>query len=414
MARAFILVLDSLGCGGAEDAAVYGDEGANTLGHIAAECAKGRAGGDGLRHGPLCMPVLSRLGLGLAAHASSGSWPEGLAAREDAEGLWGYAVETAKGKDTPSGHWELAGTQVPFAFGYFPPGDPAFPPELVRAIMERGGLPGILGDCHASGIAIIDELGEEHLRTGKPILYTSVDSVLQIAAHEEAFGLQRLYALCEIVRELVDPLHIGRVIARPFIGTDRSNFRRTPHRRDFSLQPPSGNILDRAAEAGRTIVSLGKIGDIFAHRHTGLERKGADDMALFDHLLQATDTMPDGGLLFANFVDLDTDFGHRRNVAGYAAGLEQFDRRMSELLPLLRTGDLVVFSADHGNDPTWRGTDHTREHVPVLAFGPGITGGSIGRRETFADVGQSVAHWLGLEPTQAGTSFLARRPEPAQ
>lgn len=403
--RALLIVLDSLGCGGAEDAGRYGDAGADTLGHIAQACAAGDADISGVRSGPLRMPVLSQLGLGLAAQASTGIWPPGLDTGAPMA-LWGYGVERSAGKDTPSGHWELSGTPVPFAFGYFPPTDPAFPPKLVSDIVARGHLPGILGDCHASGIAIIDDLGEEHLATGKPILYTSTDSVLQIAAHEEKFGLQRLYDLCEQVREQVDPLHIGRVIARPFVGADRSSFKRTPHRRDYSLQPPDGNILDGAAAAGFDICCIGKIGDIFGHRNTGREIKGRDDMDLFDKMLSEWDVMPSRGLMFANFVDLDTDFGHRRNVAGYAAGLERFDARMGELLARLRAGDLVVLTADHGNDPTWSGTDHTREHVPILAFGPGVTGGVIGRRETFADVGATIADYLGLMPTKDGTSFL--------
>ncbi len=403
--RALLIVLDSLGCGGAEDAQKYGDDGADTLGHIARACASGHADVPGLRNGPLKMPTLASLGLGLAAGASAGTVPPGLEVAAP-QGLWGYGVEQSAGKDTPSGHWELAGTPVPFAFGYFPATDPAFPPNLVAEIISRGQLPGVLGDCHASGIAIIDDLGEEHLATGKPIFYTSTDSVLQIAAHEEAFGLQRLYKLCELVRELVNPLHIGRVIARPFLGSDRASFKRTPHRRDYSLQPPQGNILDSAAATGIEVCCIGKIGDIFGHRNTGREIKGRDDMDLFDRMLGEWDAMPDRSLMFANFVDLDTDFGHRRNVSGYAAGLERFDARMTELLPRLRAGDLVVMSADHGNDPTWTGTDHTREHVPILAFGPGIAGGSIGRRETFADAGATIARYLQLAPTTGGTPFL--------
>ena len=405
MPRAVFIVLDSLGCGAAADAGKYGDAGADTLGHIAQACAAGTADKAGLRTGPLRMPVLAGFGLGLAAQASTGALPPGLGAAAP-QGLWGYAVEQSAGKDTPSGHWELSGAIVPFAFGYFPPGDPAFPPDLVAAIMAKGNLPGVLGDTHASGIAIIDDLGEEHCATGKPILYTSTDSVLQIAAHEEMFGLRRLYDLCEMVRALVDPLHVGRVIARPFIGADKSSFKRTPHRKDYALPPPRGTLLDRAAENNRSVVSVGKVGDIFAHRNTGREIKGVDDMDLFDKMLRELDALPDGGLIFANFVDLDTDFGHRRNVAGYAAGLERFDRRMAELLPGLIPGDLVVFSADHGNDPTWTGSDHTREHVPLLAFGPGVAAGPIGRRATFADAGASIARHLGLAQTKDGTPFL--------
>jgi len=406
MARALLIVLDSFGCGGAADAGAYGDAGADTFGHIAERCAQGRADLAGTRAGPLRMPVLAGLGLAHAARASTGSDPAGFDLSRRPGGCWGYGVEQSAGKDTPSGHWELAGTIVPFSFGYFPDACPAFPPELTAAIIARGRLPGILGDTHANGISIIDDLGEAHLATGKPILYTSADSVLQIAAHEQAFGLQRLYDLCTLVRELVDPLAIGRVIARPFVGTCRTDFRRTPNRKDLALPPPQGNILDRAAQDGRAIVTLGKVGDIFAHRNTGWQVKGANDMELFDAMLDAWDDLPDGGFAFANFVDLDTDFGHRRNVAGYAAGLEAFDRRMAELAPRLRPGDLVVFSADHGNDPTWHGTEHTREHAPILAFGPDVSPRPIGRRETFADVGATLARHLDLAPTVDGAPFL--------
>ncbi len=383
MARAIFIVLDSLGCGSAHDSASFGDEGADTLGHIAEAIA-------------LRMPVLDSLGLGRAAALSRGRPLPGFNAPLHPHALFGYAVETSQGKDTPSGHWELAGAPADFSFGYFSPGSPAFPPALVAAIVEAGNLPGIIGNCHAAGVALIESFGEEHLRTGKPIVYTSVDSVLQIAAHEEAFGRERLYKLCRSVRTIVDPLHIGRVIARPFVGTHAGNFKRTPYRKDFSIPPPYGNILDRAAEAKRDIVSIGKIGDIFDHRNTGEEIKGADDMDLFDRMLPALQQLPDGGLLFANFVDLDTDFGHRRNVAGYAAGLEKFDARMAEVLPLLRDGDLLLVSADHSNDPTWPGTDHTREHVPIIGMLTGALSRSIGRREIFADAGASIADHLGL------------------
>lgn len=393
MARAFLLVIDSLGCGSAQDSAQFGDDGADTLGHIAERI-------------PLRMPVLDSLGLGHAAELSRGKPLPGFGAALHPSALYGYGVELSQGKDTPSGHWELAGAGADFTLGYFPPGPHPFPRELVAQIIAAGQLPGILGDCHAAGVALIEELGEEHLRSGKPIVYTSVDSVLQIAAHEDAFGRQRLYDLCERVRELVNPLHIGRVIARPFVGRDRTSFQRTPYRRDYAIPAPQGNILDLAAQSKRAVVSIGKIGDIFGHRHTGEEIKGANDMDLFDRMLVAADRLADGGLLFANFVDLDTDFGHRRNVEGYAAGLERFDSRMAELLPKLRDGDVLIVSADHGNDPTWRGTDHTREHVPIVGLRVGAPGKSIGRRETFADVGASIAAHLRLGPTAQGVSFL--------
>ena len=402
MSRALLLVLDSLGCGGAADAAAFGDSGADTFGHIVEACALGRGNREGLRQGPLRIPFLASHGLGLAAEASRGKPLHGLEAPAQALGLWGHAVETSQGKDTPSGHWEIAGAPADFAWGYFPDMQPSFPAALTQSLIAQGNLPGILGDRHASGIDILEELGVEHMRSGKPIAYTSVDSVLQIAAHEESFGLERLYDLCRLARRLCDPLRIGRIIARPFMGDAPGAFHRTPHRKDFAMPPAMGNLFDRAAQAGRPVISIGKIGDIFAHRHTGEEIKGAGNMDLFDKTLAALERLPDGGLIFANYLDLDTEFGHRRDVPGASACLEAFDARLGELAARLRPGDLVIFTGDHGNDPTWRGTDHTREHVPVLAFGPGIASGSIGARATFADIGASVAAHLGLAAPIAG------------
>ncbi|MFO1147179.1 MAG: phosphopentomutase [Alsobacter sp.] len=406
MARAFLIVLDSVGCGGAEDAGAYGDVGANTLLHIAQACADGRADRQGLRAGPLRLPHLDALGLSLAAEASGGAALPGFASRRGAAGQWGFGVETAVGKDTPSGHWELAGARPDFAWGTFPDTSPCFPPGLIAALVREAGLPGILGDRHASGTAIVDALGAEHLRTGKPICYTSVDSVFQIAAHEDAFGLERLYEVCRVAFRLCEPLKIGRVIARPFLGTPESGFRRTAHRKDFAIAPPEGTILDRAAAAGRDIVTLGKIGDIFAHRHTGREVKAAGNMALFDALVQEASGLGQGGLIFANFVDFDSEFGHRRDVPGYAACLEAFDARVPDLMARLQPGDLAIFTADHGNDPTWPGTDHTREQVPILATGPQVRAGPIGRRATFADVAGTIATHLGLPVKPGETSWL--------
>ena len=406
MGRAVLIVLDSVGCGGAADAAAYGDAGSDTLGHIAEACAAGRGDRAGLRSGPLALPNLAALGLGLACESSTGRLPPGLTRPAQPRGLWGHAVETAPGKDTPSGHWELAGAPARFAWGYFPDTWPSFPPELTAAIVREGQLPGILGDRHASGTQIIEELGEEHMRSGRPIVYTSVDSVLQIAAHEETFGLERLYDLCRLARRLVDPLNIGRVIARPFLGTGARDFRRTPRRKDFAMPPPDGNILQRAVEAGRQVITVGKIGDIFAHRCTGEEAKGASNMQHVDLALEAMRRLSDGGFCFVNLVDFDTDYGHRRDVPGYAACLEQFDARLPELEAALRPGDVMILTADHGNDPTWPGTDHTREHVPVLGFGPTLAPRPIGGRASFADVGQSIAAHLRLPPTAKGASFL--------
>ncbi|UHC16914.1 phosphopentomutase [Methylobacterium currus] len=395
MSRALLIVLDSVGIGGAPDADAFGDAGADTLGHIAEACTDGRGDRAGLRAGRLRLPHLAGLGLGLAARGASGRMPPGLAPSGPVEGAWGHAVESAQGKDTVSGHWEIVGVPVDFAWGRFPATRPAFPAELTRALIEQGGLPGILGDCHASGTAIIEELGAEHVRTGKPICYTSVDSVFQIAAHEEAFGLDRLYALCTIARRLCDPYRIGRVIARPFTGDQASGFTRTAHRRDDAVPPPADTLLDRLNAAGRPVVSVGKIGDIFAHRATGREIKPGGNDACLTAALDALAGLPDGGLVFANLVEFDTEYGHRRDVPGYAAALERFDARVPEIRAALKPGDLCLVTADHGNDPTWTGTDHTREQVPVIAFGPEVAPASLGRIG-FAEIGRTVARHLGV------------------
>ncbi len=402
MARAILLVLDSFGIGAARDAERFGDVGADTYGHIARACAEGRGDREGLRAGPLVLPNLTRLGLARAHAGSIGGIDPAPGAA--IEGAFGHAIETSKGKDTPSGHWELMGVPVTFDWGYFPATKPCFPKNLIDALIAEAGLPGVLGEEHASGTEIIARLGEEHVRTGKPIVYTSADSVFQIAAHEESFGLERLLETCRIARRLVDPLGIGRVIARPFLGASAATFKRTPHRRDFAVPPPEPTLLDRAKAAGREVVAIGKISDIFAGLGPTRVVKAAGNMALFDVTLEALDTTADGGLILTNFVDFDMEWGHRRDVPGYAAGLEAFDRRLPELEARLRPGDLVIATADHGCDPTWRGTDHTREHVPVLAFGPGV-----GRRDLggvgFADVGATFAAHLGLEPGRHGRAF---------
>ena len=405
MKRAVVIVLDSVGIGGAEDAARFGDSGADTLGHIAEACAAGGGDREGLRAGPLRLPNLDRWGLGRAAAASRGAPLPPLGGGALA-GRWGYGVETSRGKDTPSGHWEIAGVPVRYDWGYFPDTRPCFPKDLTDALIAEAQLPGILGNKHASGTVIIKELGAEHVRTGEPICYTSADSVFQIAAHESHFGLERLYGVCKIARRLVDPLNIGRVIARPFVGETPDTFARTANRRDYARPPPEPTLLDRVEASGRRVIGIGKIGDIFAHRGVSEVVKGKNDMELVDATLAALDRLGDGDLLFANYVEFDTLCGHRRDVPLYAAALETFDRRLQELEARLRPGDLAVITADHGNDPTWRGTDHTREHVPILAFGPGIAPGEIGRRETLADIGETIAAHLGLAPGKHGVSFL--------
>ncbi|NKN35333.1 phosphopentomutase [Agrobacterium sp. a22-2] len=406
MARAFLFVLDSFGVGGAPDAPRYGDDGSNTFGHIAEFCAAGAADRTGLRTGPLHLPNMSALGLVHIAKMASGDLPAGMPVPERIFGLHGAASEISHGKDTPSGHWEIAGTPVMFDWGYFSNEDEAFPADLVEAICEQASLPGILGNCHASGTDIIARLGEEHIRTGKPICYTSSDSVFQIAAHETHFGLDRLIALCQIVRKLVDPLNIGRVIARPFIGETPATFERTGNRRDFSVLPPEPTLLDRLTDAGRKVHAVGKIGDIFAHQGVTRVIKANGNMALMDATLKVMEEAEDGDLVFTNFVDFDMLFGHRRDVAGYAAALEAFDLRLPEVHRKLKPGDMVILTADHGCDPTWRGTDHTRERVPIIAFGPGIRSRSIGVRDTYADIGATVAAHLGITPGPYGRSFL--------
>lgn len=406
MARAFIFVLDSFGTGGAPDAEAYGDAGADTLGHIAEFCAAGAADRPGLREGPLKLPNMSVLGLLHAAKSATGAFPAGMPVPERIFGISAAASEVSRGKDTPSGHWEIAGLPVTFDWGYFPSEGDAFPPDLVEAICREGEVPGILGNCHASGTEIIARLGEEHIRAGRPICYTSTDSVFQIAAHEDHFGLDRLIALCRVVRRLVDPLNIGRVIARPFIGETPATFERTGNRRDFAVPPPEPTLLDRAIEAGRKVHAVGKIGDIYAHRGITRVIKANGNEALVGAALQAMDEADDGDIVFANLVDFDMVYGHRRDVAGYAAALEAFDRHIPEIHRRLKGGDIVVLTADHGCDPTWRGTDHTRERVPVMVFGPLVSSRHLGVRGTFADIGESVAAHLGLPAGPYGRSFL--------
>ena len=390
--RAFLIVMDSVGIGGAPDADCYSnaglaDTGANTLAHIA-------------QARPLAMPNLDRLGLGAAIRLASGVAAPGLGAAP--QGLWGAATEVSRGKDTPSGHWEIAGVPVPWDWHYFPDTRPSFPPDLSAAIARAAGTGGILGDEHASGTEIIERLGAEHLRTGWPICYTSQDSVLQIAAHEDAFGLERLYRLCRDVAALVHPMRVGRVIARPFVGM-AGDFRRTPNRRDYAIAPPGTTILDAAQAAGRATHAIGKIGDIFSHRGIDHLHKGKSDADLAGHLIRLANEAEPGSLTFANFVEFDSLYGHRRDIAGYAAALEWFDGVAGQVMARLRPGDLAIFTADHGNDPSWRGTDHTRERVPVLGWGYGLRPvGLVG----FADIGATVAAHLGLSPLGPGVSFL--------
>lgn len=397
MPRAILLVMDSFGIGATDDAARFGDTGANTLGSIARERAAGRA---------LALPNLARLGLLRAAEESSGEFPAGCRDADEILGAYGYAAELSSGKDTPSGHWEIAGVPVLFDWGYFSKKTDTFPPELLARLIERAKLPGVLGNCHSSGTVILEQLGEEHLRTGKPIVYTSADSVFQIACHEESFGLERLYELSVIARELVNDYNIGRVIARPFVGNDSSDFVRTGNRRDLTTPPHADTVLDKLKDAGGSVISIGKIADIYAHRGITRTIKATGNAALFDATLAAVQESPDRSIVFTNFVDFDMLYGHRRDVDGYADALEYFDARLPELLEIMLPDDLLLITADHGCDPSWEGSDHTREHIPVLAYGGQVTPGSLGKRETFADIGQSLASLFALPAMEYGRSFL--------
>ena len=393
MARAFLVVMDSVGIGGAPDANAFfngsvPDTGSNTLGHIAQACAEGRA--EEGRSGPLKLPNLVSLGLGAATTLASGLEVESLAG--EVTGTWGAATEVSRGKDTPSGHWELAGLVVPWEWHYFEDTSNSFSPELVAQLAALAGVDGILGNCHASGTAIIQECGAEHIGSGYPICYTSADSVLQIAAHEDYFGLDRLIELCAKVAPIAHEMKVGRVIARPFIGDAETGFTRTANRRDFAIELPAPVLSNWVQDAGQRVYAVGKIGDIFSMSGFDELRKGPDE-TLMRHLADLVDSAVDGSLTFANFVEFDSLYGHRRDVSGYAQALEWFDVEIGKIRSKLRDGDILVLTADHGNDPTWVGTDHTRERVPVLVDGLGDGHlGLIG----FTDVAALVAKHLGV------------------
>jgi phosphopentomutase len=402
MARVFLFVLDSFGIGNAPDAAAFGDVDADTFGHIDQACLAGKADKKGLRHGPLMIANMERLGLRHAYAVAHGlPLPSFVSV-----GFFGSAAEISLGKDTPSGHWEIAGLPVPFEWTFFPQTEPTFPPDLLAAIYAASGLSGSLGNCHASGTEVIKQLGEKHIQTGQPIFYTSSDSVFQIAAHETHFGLERLYALCETVFAITAPMQVGRVIARPFLGDSADTFKRTANRHDYAIPPPSPTVLDRLVASGRRVHGIGKISDVFAGHGISTSTKASGNMALFDASLKAMDQANDGDLVFANFVDFDMEYGHRRDVAGYAAALEAFDRRLPEALIKLRSGDIMILTADHGCDPTWRGTDHTREQIPIFGTGPQLKAANLGLRSSFSDIGETIGLHLGLDKGPHGVSFL--------
>lgn len=382
--RVLLIVLDSVGVGELPDAAVYRDEGSDTLGNIA-------------RQVPLRLPALRSLGLDRVAHL-------GGVVVESPRAAYGRMAELSAGKDSVTGHWELMGLVLDRGFPVFPDG---FAPSLMQEFERRIGR-GTLGNKAASGTAIIDELGPEHVRTGRPIVYTSADSVFQIAAHEDVIPVPELYRYCEIAYELaVDGLGLGRVIARPFVG-EPGQFKRTANRRDYAMPPQGESLLDRLKAAAWPVVAIGKIDDLFAGQgltesvHTKSDDQGVDE-------IERALARVARGLVFANLVDFDTVYGHRNDVEGYAANLERFDARLARLLPRLGPRDLLVVTADHGNDPTTPSTDHSREYVPVLLTGAAVKAGTdIGVRPTFADLGQTLAELFGVGPLEHGTSFLGQ------
>lgn len=381
--RAIVIVMDSVGIGELPDAHVYGDEGSNTLGNIA-------------RQVRLEIPTLAACGLSRVVDLP------GVPVADPARGAFGRMAERSAGKDSVTGHWELMGLVIERPFPTFPGG---FPTDLMHAFEQRIGRP-TLGNVVASGTAIIDQLGSEHMRTGAPIVYTSADSVFQIAAHEEVVPIAALYSYCEVAYELaVEGLGLGRVIARPFVG-EPGAFRRTANRHDYAMPPGGVTLLDRLVAAGAQVSAIGKISDLFAGRGiSDAHPTSSDDdgMAQVEVQMQRQQR----GLIFANLVDFDTLYGHRNDVVGYAANLERFDTRLAALLPQLGPDDLLIVTADHGNDPTTPSTDHSREYVPLLVIGDQVTPGTdLGTRATFADVAQTLAEGFGIEPLAHGTSFL--------
>ena len=386
--RVILLVMDSAGVGTLPDAGRYGDEGANTLGHVADFAVQNEGGFE--------LPILQRMGLGNIIPLA------GMAPAASPAGAFGKCAEISAGKDTSTGHWEMTGLKIDKAFPLFPEG---FPEEILAPFRARTGRE-VLGNKPASGTVILDELGEEHVRTGALIVYTSGDSVFQIAAHEDVVPVEELYRYCEIAREILDPYHVGRVIARPFVGPGKGQFQRTYNRRDYSVPPPAPTVLDRLDDAGIPVVGVGKIHDIFVgHGITEkVKSEGNDDgmvktMEVLDRL--------ERGLVFNNLVDFDALYGHRRNPGGYYQCMRAFDAHLSTLLARMRPErDLLLITADHGNDPTMGGSDHTREYVPILAYGPAAAAGvDLGTRQTFADIGATIADIFGVTAPPYGTSF---------
>lgn len=420
MTRAIIIVLDSFGVGYSTDAAKFDDVGANTFINIARHYLKEK-------NRVIQLPNLGALGLyELSKQSSNPNIWKSLehelikAGRSIDEfytevryGAFGYMNELSTGKDTPSGHWEMTGVPVLFDWDYFTAKTNSFSTELTNSINHTTGFTGMLGNCHASGVDIIDALGRKHIETGLPICYTSADSVFQVAAHEEHFGLDNLYRYCEQVRSLLSEsdLNVGRVIARPFLGSDNNEddsggYYRTGNRRDYSVLPPSPTVLNKIKNSGGQVISVGKIADIFANQGINQQYKANGINALIDVTLDCLKSAGNNSLIFTNLVNFDQDYGHRRDAVGYAQALESFDQRLPDLYSQMNEDDLLFLTADHGCDPTWHGNDHTREFVPLLCYHHNIKSVNLGRRATFADLGQTLSELFQLEPMNYGTSFF--------
>ncbi|QIE02216.1 phosphopentomutase [Buchnera aphidicola] len=408
MKRIFLIVLDSLGIGSSADAYKFNDVGANTFGHIAEKCFLGEAD-DIKRQGGLYIPNLIKLGITHAARASSKQKLLGFNDNVHLLGSYGFASEISSGKDTTSGHWELAGVPVLEDWFYFVKKNNSFPEDILNYIVNSNNITGILGNCHASGTEIIQNLGEEHIRTKKPIIYTSADSVLQIACHEIFFGLSNLYKLCQNIRYFLDKkkYKIARVIARPFIGDNQSNFQRTGNRRDFSIKPFSTTVMQKLInEKKGKVIAIGKVSDIYSGVGISKNIKSTGLNELCNQTIQEIKNSTNNTLVFTNLVDFDSNWGHRRDVIGYAKGLEFFDKKLSKIIELVKENDILILTADHGCDPTWNGTDHTRENVPILIYSPNLEKKFLGHRKTFADIGQTIAKYFLLSNMSYGKSMI--------
>lgn len=394
MKRVIWLVMDSFGVGNAPDAKKFDDEGADTFGHIA-------------QNYKLNIPNLCSLGL-LNSYEINNNKILELENRNTVleNAFYGAAKEKSLGKDTLSGHWEMSGTLMDVALKFYEDTIPAFPQELLDEIIEKAEIKGSLANRHVNGIEAIDSYAQEHIETNKPIFYTSADSVIQIAAHEEHFGLEELYKLCEVVREITKPLGVGRVIARPFLGNEKDGFERTKNRKDYALRPSGKSVLEIALENRKEVIGIGKIYDIFSGY--GISKKVLNYKidGLAKETLNQMKNLKSDGIIYTNFVDFDMEYGHRRDVEGYAKALEEFDLYLKEIMENLKDDDLLILTADHGCDPTYKGTDHTRENVPVFGILKNKKIGNIGIRETFADMGATISQHLEIPKPELGTSFL--------